>query len=288
MPEQVTRRSQTLQYVVLGLVLLQMVAMVVFAYARLGNFRHMPDPLQRLALMVRNPSVPRMVPLAWVNLCIAWDSWLPFLQKEAPRLLRTEALLTPNDPLRAEIADFLANADALRPAVLVPAAAAEMNLRVLAESPSDAVLNELMMTNVQERVSRADARIRMLSVKLEKWPRWEELRTLLTLLRDHGFNQTARALEPRLPLKSGSPGHRANTVRTLKCLNDLSRDSTGLLAVMNRWSEFTRLAAERKGTGNADKAASSELLFGRLTDRPTLAEFADSMAGPLEELRSRR
>src|SRR5438105_10221258 len=108
MPAQEIRYSQRLKYVFLGLVLLQTVAMAVFAYARLGNARHMSDPMQRLAIRVRNPTVPRAVPVAWMHLCTDWNSWLPVLQREAPRLLRTEGLWESNDPLRALLADFLA------------------------------------------------------------------------------------------------------------------------------------------------------------------------------------
>jgi hypothetical protein len=286
MPAQEISGSQKLKYVFLGLVLLQTMAMAVFAYARLGDFRHMPDQLQILAIKVRNPSVPRSVPIEWTQLCRAWESWLPFLQKESPRLLQTEGLWTPDDPLRSEIADFLVIANELRPESLIPQAAAEKDLRVLAESPSEAVMNELMLSAVHSRANQANLRIVKLAAKLEKWPRWEELRSLLTLLRKHDLNEAARALEPKLPLRRGSPGYRTNAVRTLTRLNDLSRDNTGLLPVMNRWSEITRLATEREAAGNADNAADLGLLLGRLTDHPTLAEFADSLKGLLDEMRA--
>jgi hypothetical protein len=209
------------------------------------------------------------------------------LQRDAPRLLRTEGLLGPNDPLRAQLVNFLANAKEFRPEILVPEAAAEKNLRVLAESPSDSVLNELGIMRVNERVSQADRRIQLLRRKLENWPRWNELRTLLKFVQDRHFTQVESALQSRLPPEHSSPGSRVNTVRTLKFLNDLSLDDSGLLRLLSRWSEFSRFAADMQASANPELKSVTGRLLNELTDQPTLSEFADSLVSPLEEMRRR-
>jgi hypothetical protein len=287
MSEQEISRSKSARLILLMLVLVQILAVGVLAYARLGDPWKMPDQLFRLAQKLGNPRTKPEVPHDWVRICQAWDSWLGVLQREGPRLLRTDDLWGPNDPLRVEIANFAATANELRPATLVPEAASEKNLRVLAESPPEPVRNELQYQSALERVHNAGRRITLLMVKLETWPKWQEMHSLLRLMQDRGFTRTATALQPRLP-RERRDGYRVNTVRTLKLLNDISRDDSGTLLLLKRWSEFTHLAAEMKASGDPEQVALPGLVLSRLTDQPSLAEFADSLSGPLEEMRRRR
>jgi hypothetical protein len=276
--------------IIMVLLLIQMGVVAVLAYARLGEPRSMPEPMQRLAVKVRNArAFTILVPSSWAQLCLAWDTWLGELQSRGPRLLQTEALLKPNDPLRKAIADFLVVSKDLRPESLVPEATVEKRLAVLAKEPPDAVLREMQLTSVRARVEEAAKQITDLVVQLENWPEWDRLRSLLKLMQDRGFTRAAAALQARLPPARGSAGYgRMDLVRTLKLLNDLSLDETGTLLLHYRWSEISRLAADMQASGDRIQGAMPDLVLSRLTDQPSLVEFADSLVGPLEEMKLHR
>ncbi|MES1195243.1 MAG: hypothetical protein ABUL65_05060, partial [Opitutus sp.] len=169
-------------------------AVGIAGFARFGNYIYMPDQLQRLAIILNNPTVPKVVPPAWAELCAAWDTWLVDLQGNAPRLLRTEGLLDPNDPLRKTLTEFNADAGNLRPEILVPKAASEKRLGVLGSKPPDDVFKELLLTATVERVNAAGKIIRDLQNSLEKWQRWDQLRALQKRMSDKQYPQVADRL----------------------------------------------------------------------------------------------
>lgn len=156
------------------------------------------------------------------------------------------------------------------------------------ESPPDPVLKELQLYLVMDRVDKANAKLALIRLRLETWPRWDELRSLLKLMQDHGFTRVATALQSRLPPKRQSPGFKVNTTRTLKLLNDLSLDESGVLLLLDRWGELSQLASDMEASGDRIQKAMLRIILNRLTDQSTLAEFADSLAGPLEEMSLRR
>lgn len=263
----------------------------VGAFARFGNPIYMPDNIRRLAETVGNPrAVSKEVPESWARLCRAWDTWLADLRGNAPRLLRTEALWSgPNDPLRLALADFSANADSLLPGTVVPEAAAERRLGVLADSPPEAVLNELRKGTVQEDVTAAYQRVLTLASRLENWPRWDEMRDLQGRLEARGFNRAVGALQPKLPIQPGTAGYKFDMARTLKLFSDVSLDETGMLLLASRWSEVTRFTTDMEATtGDRVQQAMPRLILARLVDRGSLGAFADSLEEPLTELKARR
>ena len=102
-------------------------------FARFGNPQYMPDKIEQLAIKLGNPQTLRSkITPSWGELCMAWDSWLGDLQNNGNRLLRTDGLMEASDPLRADLGAFLAAAEDLRPQKLVPEAATEKRLGVLA------------------------------------------------------------------------------------------------------------------------------------------------------------
>ena len=262
----------------------------VLAFARFGNPIYMPDNLRKLAETVKNPRALSVeVPADWARLCRAWDTWLADLQANAPRLLRTESLWAgPNDPLRLALADFSANANNLLPGTVVPEAAGEKRLGVLGDSPPPAVLTELRRGTVAERVSAAQQRVVALAGQLERWPRWDEMRELLVLLEGRGFSRAVAALQPRLPMRPGSPGYKLDMARTLKLFNDISLDDTGALLLAKSWGEITVLKKQMEDTTDRVQKKMPELILRRLVDRSSIGDFADSLADPLEEMRRRR
>ncbi|HTJ77362.1 MAG TPA: hypothetical protein VL357_00035 [Rariglobus sp.] len=263
----------------------------VLAFARFGNPIYMPDNLRRLAETVKNPRALEVnVPASWSLLCRAWDTWLADLQNNAPRLLKTEALWNGrNDPLRVAITNFVNNAPNLVPGALVPEAAGEKRLGVLGESPPPAVLSELRLQSVGDKVTTAYQQVLTLAIQLEGWPRWAEMRNLLTLLNERRYSGAAEALGPRLPPQRGDPNYgKQDSARTLKYFNDISLDESGTLLLASRWSVLTRLTADMKGTPDRVQQAMPDLILQRLTDHGSVGEFADALAGPLEELRNRR
>ncbi|HVT73475.1 MAG TPA: hypothetical protein VHD61_10080 [Lacunisphaera sp.] len=262
----------------------------IVAFARFGNPIYMPDNLRRLAETVHNPRAFRQsITSSWADLCHAWDSWLADLQNNAPRLLKTEALWNGrNDPLRVAITNFVANANNLLPGTVVPEAAGEKRLGALGDSPSDAIRNELLKERVAQEVDRTYSQVRALAAQLERWPRWDEMRNLLTLLEAEGkYPRAADALRPDLPPKPGSTGYKLDSARTLKFFNDVSLDETGTLLLASRWGEITKLKAEMEATPDRVQKAMPRIILARLTDHGSVGEFADALAAPLEELRNR-
>jgi len=275
----------------IGSAALVVAAAGVVAFARFGNPIYMPLNLRKLAETVQNPrAVRENVTPAWALLCRAWDTWLIDLQGNAPRLLQTESLWSgKNDPLRVAIANFNADAKSIMPGTVIPEAAGEKRLGVLGDTPPPAVLAQLKTTRVSDEVDAAYDKVRNLALQLERWPRWEEMRTLLALLKDRGFTRAAGALEPRLPAKPASPGYKLDVVRTLKLFNDVSLDDTGTLLLASRWDEITTLKNHMEGmTEDRIQKRMPELILQPLTDHSSLADFADSLAGPLEQMRRYR
>ena len=274
----------------IGTAVILVVAGGVTAFARFGNPIYMPLNLRKLAETVRNPrAFKEDVGPNWALLCHAWDSWLVDLQSNAPRLLRTEGVWAgPNDPLRVAIANFSANANRLLPGTVVPEAAGEKRLGALGDSPSPVIRNELLKIRVAADVDNAYGQVSSLAGQLERWPRWEEMRTLLKLVEARGFNRAAAALQPRLPVKPGTAGYRLDVVRTLKLFNDVSLDDTGTLLLASRWSELTRFQTDLEGSGDRVQKAMPTLILARLVDRSSIGDFADSLADPLEEMRRHR
>ncbi len=262
----------------------------VLAFARFGDPQLMPNNLRELAVTVHNPRAYRKeVTASWALLCKAWDSWLGDLQSNAPRLLRTDSLWSgPNDPLRVALTNFTANMNNLLPGTVVPEAAGEKRLVALGDSPPDTVRNELIKITVSDRVDQAYAQVNNIALNLETWPRWGELRTLLTLLDQRGFTRASGALQSRLPQARGTPGYKLDVARTLKLFNDMSLDDTGTLLLASRWSDLTKLENDMEGTADRVQKAMPRLILARLTDRSSIGDFADSLAGPLEEMHRRR
>jgi len=262
-------------------------AVSLVAFAKFGNPIYMPDQVYRLAVRVGNANIKPEVPRAWVTLCMAWDSWLVALQSNGPRLLRTEELWEQNDQLRRELGDFMARANELLPATLVPEAAKEKRLGVLANSPPEAVLNELNIPSVAERISVAGAQIARLSARLEGWERWGQLRDLQQLMEQRGYTRAGAALQSRLPPPLGG-GVKLDLSRTLKFLNDLSLDREGALPLTGRWSEISQHSADMAASGDRVQQAMPAIITAVLVDRTSLADFADQLVPPLEQLRLRR
>ncbi|MDI1247415.1 MAG: hypothetical protein PSV13_00905, partial [Lacunisphaera sp.] len=276
--------------ILIGTAAVLVVAGGIAGFARFGDPIYMPLQVQKLAVALRNPKAYREeVTEKWPLLCRAWESWLLDLQNSARRLDRATDLWAPNDPLKVAIANFVASADQLRPERLVPEAAGK-GLGLLAGSPPEDVRNELRKITVYPAVDAAYDRISSLAGQLEKWQRWEELRALLTLLEERGFTRAAGALRPRLPAIPGGAGYKLDTavVQTLKLFNDVSLDTAGTLPLASRWSELTKLRADMEGTTDRVQQAMPRLILARLEDRPSLADFADSLVDPLEEMRRRR
>ena len=264
------------------------VALSVLGFARFGDPIYMPEKVQDLAVTLRNPKAFRQeITPQWAQLCRAWDGWLIDLQNNAKRLDRTAELWVPNDPLKAAIADFAAAAQQLRPETLVPEAAGK-GLGTLANSPPDAVRNELLKVTVSNKVVEAWGRISALSSQMERWQRWEELRKLLALIEGRGFTRAAGALQPKLPPVVGVGGAKFDPTRTMKLFNDVSLDDTGTLPLAGRWGEITRISGEMDASGDRVQKAMPAIITGRLTDKSSLADFADSLTPPLEEMRQRR
>ena len=261
----------------------------VVAFARFGNPIYMPVQIERLAVTLKNPRVRQAPPIQWAQLCAAWDTWLIDLQSNESRLLRTEGLWEKDDQLKAALQEFVATANELRPEALVPEAANEKRLGVLGNTPPPAVFNELLLTSVGDRVAAAGDRINKLNGQLENWQRWEQMRALQKLMEERGYTQAATALASRLPpARSSAEYGKLNTVRTLKFFNDLSLDDTGTLPLAQRWSEITHHSTDMETSGDRIQKAMSNLILARLADKPSVGDFADSLSGPLEEMRQRR
>jgi hypothetical protein len=142
--------------VLISTAVLGLVTVSVLGFARFGNPIYMPDKVQDLANKMGNPRAQiTEVPRQWADLCLAWDTWLVDLQGNGKRLLRTEGLWEANDPLRREIENFVTTADSLRLERLVPTAATEKRLGVLAKTPPPAVLEELKTPSVDRDVKEA-------------------------------------------------------------------------------------------------------------------------------------
>lgn len=263
-------------------------AISTVAFARFGNPIYMPDQIYRLAQTLKNPQIKPEVPIAWTRLCNAWDTWLIGLQSNGQRLLRTNALWEQNDELRTAIADFLATANELQPATLVPQAEGEKRLGLLASSPPPAVLNELQVPGTAARVSDAGARLQRLSIRLESWARWRLLRDLQQRMEQRNYTRTASALQGRLPPRPGSPGYKLDLGRTLQFLNDLSLDANGALLLASRWSEITQLSSGMEASGDRIQRAMPGIILEQLQDSASLSTFAESLAAPLDEFRLRR
>lgn len=274
--------------VLTGAAVVVLVAGAVLGFARFGDPIYMPLQIRKLAETLRNPRAFQIeITPDWARLCRAWDAWLIDLQNNAKRLERTNELWAPNDPLKAAIANFAATAQQLRPETLVPEAAGK-GLGALAESPPDAVRNELLKITVSDTVSEAWRQVNSLTLQLERWQRWDEMRALLARIEARGFNRAAAALQPRVPPKPGSGAYKLDVVRTLKLFNDLSLDTTGTLLLASRWSEFTRLTNDMDASGDRVQKAMPDLILAQLADRPSIGDFADSLGAPLEEMRLRR
>lgn len=265
-------------------------AVSVVGFARFGNYIYIPDQIQWLAVKLKNPSVPKEVPPAWTQLCVAWDTWLIDLQSNGPRLLKTEGLWDQDDKLRKELADFVARSSELLPATLVSEAASEKRLGVLANSPPEAVLNELQLTGVKERIAEAGKKLNALSTQLENWARWNQLRALRKLMEERTFTRTASALQTRLPPQRGEAayGQKLDLARTLRFLRDLSLDSNGTLLLSSRWSEITRLSGEMDTSGDRFQKMMPGFILERLSDQSSISNFAESLGSPLDEMRLRR
>jgi hypothetical protein len=263
-------------------------AISTVAFARFGNPIYMPDQIYRLAQTLKNPQIKPEVPIAWTRLCNAWDTWLISLQSNGPRLLRTTALWEQDDALRTAITDFLATANELQPAALVPQAAGEKRLGLLASSPPPEVLNELQVPGTAARVADAGARLQRLSIRLEAWARWNQLRALQQRMEQRNYSRTASALQGRLPPRPGSAGYKLDLGRTLQFLNDLSLDTNGALLLAGRWGEITQLSADMEASGDRIQREMPRIILDQLQDSASLSTFAESLAGPLDEFRLRR
>ncbi len=272
------------------------------AFARFGDPRIMPDQLVKLAEAVHNPLTRRATASEyWAPLCRAWDTWLGDLQNNATRLLHTDALWSgPGDPLKVALQKFVAEAERLKPGVLVPEAAGEKRMSVLADAQSETLHNALLLVSAQERIAIAynggvmpgDGTtiqgVQPLSAQLERWQRWDEMRELLARIEARGFTRAAAALGPKLAPKPG-PGYKLDSVRTLKLFNDISLDDTGTLLLASRWSELTGVVNEMKAvTGDRVQQAMPDLILARLVDHSSIGDFADSLADPLAELHTHR
>jgi len=172
----------------------------------------------------------------------------------------------------------------------VPEAAGK-SLGTLANTTPENVRNELRKVTVYPAVDAAYDRVSALATQLERWQRWDELRTLLKVLEDRRFTRAAAALQPRLPAPPGGTGYKVDTavVTTFKLFKDLSLDTTGTLLLSKSWSELTKVANEMKATaGDRVQQAMPDLILARLVDRSSIGDFADSLADPLAELHAHR
>jgi|CXWL01.1.fsa_nt_gi hypothetical protein len=271
-----------------GAGVLVLVVGAVLGFARFGDPIYMPDKIQELAVTLKNPKAFREnVTPSWALLCRAWDSWLIDLQNNAKRLDRTTELWAPNDPLKTAITNFVATAQQLRPETLVPEAAGK-GLGMLANSPPDVVRNELVKVTVFNKVDEAWRQISTLSAQMERWQRWDEMRKLLAIIETRGFSRAAGALSPKLPPVVGVGGAKFDPARTMKLFNDVSLDDTDTLPLASRWNEFTRHTNDMEASGDRIQKAMPAIITGRLVDKSSLADFADSLTPPLEEMRLRR
>ncbi len=276
----------------------------LLTFARFGNPVYMPGPIYKLAETVKNPRTRREAPsVDWAPLCRAWDTWLGDLQGNASRLLRTDALWSgPADPLRVALQKFVTEAEQLKPGVLVPEAAGEKRLGALAEpAQGSPVYEALLLVSAQERISVAMngghlteggpeiQGVRKLSIQFETWPRWDEMRELVTRLEARNFTRAVAALQPKLPQARGTAGYKLDMARTLKLFNDVSLDSTGTLLLAARWNAITKVRTDMENTtGDRVQAAMPELILQRLRDTGSIGNFADSLGEPLDELNQRR
>ncbi|HWA24624.1 MAG TPA: hypothetical protein VG734_03040 [Lacunisphaera sp.] len=255
------------------------------SFVLLGNPRYMPPAIQRLAMKMGNPNIRMAPPDGWSVLCGEWNTWVPALQREGPRWLKTEGLLTPDDPLRPMLEEFLAHAAELRPESIVPEAVEEKSLYVLGRTPPPAVMEALQLSAPMERVHAADRFLLGLRVQLETWQGWKRMHALLALTQRRDFTRVAAALRPRLPPLSETPGYRADARRTIAMLNAVSRDEDGLGRLLGNWSEFSRFAAVMRTSPDPGLQAMPDRLIEGLADQPALAEFAGSLEAPLREMR---
>lgn len=276
----------------------------VGGFARFGNPQYMPGPLYKLAETLKNPRTRREAPSPlWAPLCRAWDTWLGDLRGNAARLVRTDALWSgPNDPLRAAIRNFIREADRIHPGALVPQAKGETRMAALAvPGVGTPVYDELLLVSTQDRIAVAMnggqlqegtpqiQGVNPLANEFEEWPRWKELRELLAKIEARQFTRAAAALAPKLPpVPDPTTGYKRDMARTLKLFNDLSLDTGGTLALSSRWSGIVQVSTEMEASEDRVQKAMPALITGRLVDRGSLADFADSLLGPLEELRLRR
>lgn len=261
----------------------------VTGYARFGDPQGMPRNLRRLAETTGNPRAFRTEIVAeWALLCRAWSTWLGDLERNAGRWQRTDALWAPDDPLRAAVVKFSAAAAELRPAGIVPEAAKETRLGLLADAPPDAVRKQLLRGTVAERVTDAWTELDGLAKQLETWPRWGELRDLQQQLETRGFARTANALRQRVPVPPADSPVRPDPAALLKAINDVSLDDTGSLLLVQRWGEIARVSAAMAASGDRVQAALPALALADLRDRPSLGDFVDSLAPPLDDLKRRR
>lgn len=256
----------------------------VFGFARFGDPQFMPDGVYRLAQSLRNPHIRPEVPIAWTRLCMAWDGWLGYLEREAPRLLETEGLWETDDSLRSALQDFSAASRQMHPHALVPVAAGA-DLAVLALVPPSPVLAELQIPAVAARVQDAAASQQRLSVRLETWGRWKELRALRSALAGQGRREVAALLSPRLPPSPGSQGYRLNLTRTVKQLDDLASNRDGLLQLAKRWHEYLQLAARLEKSADPGLRQRPAVLLGRVPDQSSLRDLAATLETPIAEMR---
>lgn len=261
----------------------------VTGFARFGNPKIMPYSMRRLAEITGNPRAFRKeVTPDWAKLCRAWGSWLGDLLRNSDRWERTSELWAPNDPLRADLVRFQKRAASLRPQALVSAAARESRFGVLAESPPEAVRQELLRGTVADRVTAAWRQVDALSQDLETWPRWEQLRQLLEVMDARHFTRAAAALRGRIPPLPAPGVPRADPAKLMKWFNDLSLDEGGTLTLANRWSDVTQVASVMEASADRVQRAMPGFFIGQLTDQPSLRDFAHSLAAPLKELKHLR
>ncbi len=289
---------------IIGVAAMLVLAGSVMGFARFGNPVYMPGPIYKLAETLKNPRTRREAPSAdWAPLCRAWDTWLGDLQGNASRLLRTEALWSgPSDPLRVALQKFVSEAERIKPGALVPEAAGEKRMGLLAEpAQGSPVYEALLLVSAQERIAAAMnggrvaegapevQGVRKLSIEFETWPRWEEMRELITRLEARGFSRAVAALQPKLPQARGTAGYKLDMARTWKLFNDVSLDSTGTLLLASRWNAISKLKTDMEGTaGDRVQIAMPRLILEQLRDTGSIGNFAESLGAPLDELKQRR
>jgi hypothetical protein len=277
--------SQALRVLKLLLALALVGTVGVFGFARFGDPRAMPDSVYRLAHVLKNPRILPEVPIAWTRMCVAWNGWLGVLERKAPRLVQTEGLWAPDDPLRSALQELTVSSRQLHPFTLVPAAAGG-DLELLALRPEPVVVAELQIPAVAARVAETSASLQRLAIRLEMWDRWKELRAMRDALATSGFRQVAYKLSTNLPPQPLSPGYTLNLSRTVKHLDDLALDRAGILPLAVHWSEYRRVAAELEKSDDPAIRRLPAVLLGRLADQPTPRDFAASLDAPIAEMRS--